>query len=59
MPSNVNTEFLFPTPSLPPSTLAPYHWPGISPESTQALKDVLKDNHERWHIFFNDKGYHK
>lgn len=58
MPSNVDTEFLFPSPSLPPSALSPYQWPGISPESTQALKDVLKDNHKRWHIFFNEKGYH-
>lgn len=52
------TDFLFPNPSSPPSTLSPYHWPGVSPESTQALRDVLKDNHERWHIFFNDKGFH-
>ncbi|KAF9446677.1 hypothetical protein P691DRAFT_794239 [Macrolepiota fuliginosa MF-IS2] len=33
-------------------------WPGISPGSTQALREVLKDNHERWHIIFNDKGFH-
>ncbi|KAJ3572059.1 hypothetical protein NP233_g3334 [Leucocoprinus birnbaumii] len=58
MPSDVDSEFLFPTPSLPPSVLAPHQWPGITPESTEALKDVLKDNHKRWHIFFNDKGYH-
>ncbi|KXN91345.1 Oxidoreductase AflY [Leucoagaricus sp. SymC.cos] len=58
MPENVDTEFLYPTPSPPPSTLSPYQWPGVSPESTQALKEVLKDNHERWHIFFNDRHYH-
>jgi hypothetical protein len=39
--------------------LVPIHWPGISPESTAALREVLKDNHERWHAFFNDHGFHK
>ncbi|KAG6908240.1 hypothetical protein DXG01_005633 [Tephrocybe rancida] len=50
---------LFPVPSSPPSTLVPKRWPGISLESTATLREVLKDNHERWHIFFNDSGYHK
>jgi len=58
MPKNVDAAFLFPTPSAHPSALSPYHWPGVSPESTQALKDVLRANHERWHIFFNDKRFH-
>ncbi|KAF9445187.1 hypothetical protein P691DRAFT_676137 [Macrolepiota fuliginosa MF-IS2] len=58
MPTNIDADFLFPTPSAPPSVLSPYNWPGVSPGSTQALKEVLKDNHERWHIFFNEKGFH-
>ncbi|KAG6839980.1 hypothetical protein H0H93_004856 [Arthromyces matolae] len=50
---------LFPVPSAPlPSLLIPKRWPGISLESTEALLDVLKDNHTRWHIFFNDSGFH-
>ncbi|KAG6856964.1 hypothetical protein H0H87_011634 [Tephrocybe sp. NHM501043] len=49
---------LFPIPSSPPSTLVPKRWPGITPESTDALREVLKDNHTRWHIFFNDSGFH-
>ncbi|TFK19240.1 hypothetical protein FA15DRAFT_674620 [Coprinopsis marcescibilis] len=51
-------EFLFPVPSPPPSRLAPPHWPGVSPESTKALLTALKDNHERWHIFINEKHFH-
>ncbi|KAG6807448.1 hypothetical protein H0H92_007516 [Tricholoma furcatifolium] len=46
---------LFPLPSSPPtSPLLPRRWPGISPESTTALREVLQDNHVKWHIFFND-----
>jgi hypothetical protein len=56
---STSTDDLFPVPSSPPSTLIPIHWPGISPESTAALREVLKDNHERWHAFFNDHGFHK
>ncbi|GLB42753.1 putative protein of unknown function (DUF4243) [Lyophyllum shimeji] len=49
---------LFPIPSTPPSPRIPKPWAGISPESTAALREVLKDNHTRWHIFFNDAGFH-
>ncbi|KAG6841594.1 hypothetical protein C0991_009350 [Blastosporella zonata] len=49
---------LFPIPSSPPSNLVPKRWPGINPETTAALQEVLKDNHTRWHIFFNDSGFH-
>ena len=52
-------DFLFPTPSAPPSPLSPSHGSGISPQSTGALQKVLKDNHERWHIFFNERHFHK
>ncbi|KAL0959085.1 hypothetical protein HGRIS_014383 [Hohenbuehelia grisea] len=48
---------LFPIPSLPPSTISPARLPGISPESTTALQQVLQDNHEKWHIFYNEKGF--
>ena len=52
-------DSLFPTPAGPPVLAAPARWPGITPKSVEVLKKVLKDNHERWHIFFNDKGHHK
>ncbi|KAJ7599286.1 hypothetical protein C8J56DRAFT_1040180 [Mycena floridula] len=50
---------LFPAPSvLPLSKIGPSVWPGISPESTASLQAVLKDNHEKWHIFINEIGFH-
>ncbi|KAM6493037.1 Protein of unknown function (DUF4243) domain containing protein [Amanita muscaria] len=49
---------LFPTPAPPPSLVAPARWPGITPHSVEVLKKVLKDNHDRWHIFFNDRNFH-
>ncbi|KAG5333941.1 hypothetical protein C0989_004595 [Termitomyces sp. Mn162] len=53
-----STPDLFPVPSSPLSPLIPKHWPGISIESTAALQAVLKDNHVKWNIFFNDSGFH-
>ncbi|KAF8063382.1 hypothetical protein FPV67DRAFT_1506313 [Lyophyllum atratum] len=58
MASDNSITDLFPIPSSPPSTLVPKRWPGINPESTATLREVLKDNHQRWHIFFNDMGFH-
>jgi hypothetical protein len=52
-------EQLFPVPSLPQSSLSPSHFPGVSPESTEKLQSILKDNHTKWHIFFNEKRFHK
>lgn len=53
------TDFeLFPAPSSPDSKYVP-SWTGFNPESTATLTKVLEDNHKRWHIFFNDKGFHK
>ncbi|KIK95047.1 hypothetical protein PAXRUDRAFT_25666 [Paxillus rubicundulus Ve08.2h10] len=42
---------LFPVPSLPPSALSPQRFPGASLDSLAALQRVLKDNHQRYHIF--------
>lgn len=50
---------LFPVPSSPQSTLIPIYWPGINLESTATLREILKDNHERWHCFWNNMGFHK
>lgn len=52
-------DFLFPTPAAPPNLVAPSRSPGITPETVETLKKVLKDNYEHWHIFFNDRGFHK
>ncbi|KAF8915039.1 hypothetical protein CPB85DRAFT_1218283 [Mucidula mucida] len=49
---------LFPAPSQPPSLHSPSRLPGAGIASTKALLDVLKDNHEKWHIFFNDMRFH-
>ena len=50
---------LFPVPSLPPSQLSPQRLPGANLESLAALQGVLKDNHQRYHVFFNDTKFHK
>jgi hypothetical protein len=57
--ANSTPNVLFPTPSRSPSSLAPTPLPGINYESTSSLLKALKDNHKRWHVFFNDKGFHK
>jgi hypothetical protein len=50
---------LFQTPQQPLASICPQHWPGIDAESTDMLLKVLEDNHSRWHVFFNYKGFHK
>jgi hypothetical protein len=50
---------LFQIPQLPLAPICPQRWPGIDAESTKMLLKVLEDNHCRWHIFFNYKGFHK
>ena len=56
---SASTNDLFPVPSSPPSRLIPAHWPGISSESITALREVLKDNHERWRTYFYDRSLQK
>ncbi|KAF9230918.1 hypothetical protein BU15DRAFT_68776 [Melanogaster broomeanus] len=51
-------DALFPVPSLPPSPLSPQRFPGSGLESVAALQRVLKDNHNRYHIFFNYTHFH-
>lgn len=53
------SPLLFQTPQPPLSSTCPQRWPGIDAESTKMLLKVLEDNHSRWHIFFNYKGFHK
>jgi hypothetical protein len=59
MASDSTLSYLFPTPGLAPSALSPTRLPGGSPESSIALRTVLKDNHVKWHIFNNELRYHK
>ncbi|KAK0453854.1 hypothetical protein EV421DRAFT_1766925 [Armillaria borealis] len=53
-----NTIELFPAPSSAASSLTPTFLPGADADSTLAMQSVLRDNHEKWHIFFNDKDFH-
>ncbi|KAF4609520.1 hypothetical protein D9613_012352 [Agrocybe pediades] len=58
--NDVDNE-LFPAPSPQGSTknaLGPQPWPGNTSSSTEALREILCDNHKRWHIFFNDLKFH-
>ena len=52
---------LFPTPSHlhKGELLPPRVWPGHTPASIATLRQILKDNHEKWHIYFNTRGFHK
>ncbi|KAF8903483.1 hypothetical protein CPB84DRAFT_1678024 [Gymnopilus junonius] len=52
---------LFPPPeyqNVVKNPLAPRTWPGVTPDSTKTLQAILTDNHKRWHVFFNDRGFH-
>ncbi|KAI5120443.1 hypothetical protein M0805_009905 [Coniferiporia weirii] len=49
---------LFPSPmGSSDNALTPLLSPGRSPASTDALLELLKCNHEQFHIFFNEKGF--
>lgn len=37
----------------------PVRQAGWTDESTHAVLTLLKENHHRWHIFFNDQLFHK
>ena len=52
-------DVLFPLPSPPPSTLSPSATPGITHEAAETLVHLLKENHVKYHCFFNDMGFHK
>ncbi|KAI0085243.1 hypothetical protein BDY19DRAFT_1059708 [Irpex rosettiformis] len=36
----------------------PHRQAGWTYESTKTVLELLKDNHQKWHIFFNDRGFH-
>lgn len=49
---------LFPAPSPPPSRISPRSFPGSTHQSTTVLRALLKENHEKFHVFFNAMGFH-
>ncbi|CAE6420615.1 unnamed protein product [Rhizoctonia solani] len=54
-------ESLFPAPNFAAAftnPAAPTPNAGITPESTAALRRLLIENHKRFHVFFNDRGFH-
>ncbi|KAE9401793.1 hypothetical protein BT96DRAFT_918658 [Gymnopus androsaceus JB14] len=56
--NGVESFELFPEPSLLAPPKAPPRLPGANLKTTEALLDILKDNHEKWHIFYDDQGRH-
>ncbi|KAF4565478.1 hypothetical protein EYR40_002447 [Pleurotus pulmonarius] len=52
------SQRLFPAPSLLRSKLSPSIWAGANPDSTRTLVRVLQDNHDKWHVYFNEEGFH-
>lgn len=53
------SQRLFPAPSVFRSKLSPSLWAGVTPDSTKTLQRVLQDNHNKWHVYFNEEGFHK
>ncbi|TDL18674.1 hypothetical protein BD410DRAFT_793062 [Rickenella mellea] len=49
---------LFPLPVQSGTSYSPTQNPGVTDERGKALVALLKDNHDKFHIFFNEKGYH-
>lgn len=58
-PRTTQLDALFPLPSEAPSSRAPVRLPGVTRLSSDALVKTLKNNHVKWHAFFNDMGAHK
>lgn len=57
--SQQDLDTLFPLPSTSKFPLVPSPWPGITPESTEKVTELLKQNHVNFHCFFNYDGFHK
>ncbi|KAI0357098.1 hypothetical protein OH77DRAFT_1422596 [Trametes cingulata] len=51
-------DSFFPLPSPPSSRQFPARLPGVTHASGLALVNTLKDNHVKWHAYFNDRGFH-
>ena len=46
------------TVSVSPQNAGVFHVENIPQESFDKANELLKLNHEQWHIFFNDRGFH-
>lgn len=53
-----DTNFFSPPSTTPISHIAPVVSPGVTPASTAKLVEVLDDNHKKFDIFFNERGFH-
>ncbi|KAK2459454.1 hypothetical protein APHAL10511_008531 [Amanita phalloides] len=52
---------LFPLPSPPPADarlVQPFPDAGVTANTSQKLVEILKDNHEKWHCFWNKEDFH-
>ncbi len=52
-------DALFPLDVDKPRQSIPFPYPRASAESAQTLVKFLKKNHEQFHIYFNDRAFHK
>lgn len=57
-PSHI-LDALFPLPTMIDADVAPALHPGASIASAKTLTELLKDDYDRHHIFFDKKGLHK
>jgi len=57
--SHNSLQQLIPIPVTPNIPFAPTPWPGCTPESAKAVAELLRENHVKYHCFFNDDGFHK
>ncbi|KAF8334300.1 uncharacterized protein EI90DRAFT_3051733 [Cantharellus anzutake] len=39
--------------------LVPVRLPGATHDSSKRLLELLKDNHKKYHMYFNYEGFHK
>lgn len=58
IPDNILSA-LFPLPKFAHTPLAPQPLPGRTPASAEKLVALLRENHQKHHIYFNQSGFHK
>jgi hypothetical protein len=57
--ANKDLEQLIPIPSVSNIPQAPTPWPGVTAESASTVAALLRENHVKYHCFFNNDGFHK
>lgn len=53
-----DNQVLYPLPTVS-GPRSPKPFPGFSPESAEELQKWLKVDAESWHVFFDERGFHK